>query len=167
MNSKENNQKIENLSPTSKSSPGVTEDQIVTKKNQLGCIVHEAAVEDIRKAREDIELRRKDLVIYESELKAREKAISEEIKKLENTRELISKSQEVKKIEYQKKVSKLIETFLTMSPKSSAKVLSTLDDRLAVLVVSEMETTRLAKIMNLMDPKRSSHLSELIAGVKK
>ena len=54
-----------------------------------------------------------------------------------------------------------------MSPKTAAKVLAGLEDSLAVLSMSQMDTPHLAKIMNNMDAARSSHLSELLAGVKK
>jgi hypothetical protein len=40
-----------------------------------------------------------------------------------------------------------------------------LDDSLAVEVLSKMDTEKVAKIMNLLEPKRSSALAEILAGV--
>jgi hypothetical protein len=52
-----------------------------------------------------------------------------------------------------------------MSPKAASAMLSTLDDALAVSAISRMDTLKLAKVMNVMDPSRSSKLSELLTGV--
>ena len=65
----------------------------------------------------------------------------------------------------QEKVAKVIETLQTMSPKASAQMLTTLDDGLAVSAISQMDTVKLSKIMNIMEPKRASKLTELLAGV--
>ncbi len=135
-----------------------------TVKNS-GCMVDQAILEDLSKVRDSNEVKRKELVTKASELKAREDALAEEFKKLKVLREDIAKSYEAKTKENEEKILKLVETFLTMSPKAAAKVLSTLDDDLAVATLSQMDTARLAKIMNLMDSVRSTKLSELMAGV--
>jgi flagellar motility protein MotE (MotC chaperone) len=131
------------------------------------CLVDNVVLDDLKRAKEELDERNKDIASKEAELKAREKAISEELQKLEKVRDDIAHNGEQKAKENQARVTKLVETFLTMSPKSAAKVLAGLDDSLAVLSISQMDTLRLAKIMNNMDPRRSSHLSELLAGVKK
>ncbi len=125
------------------------------------------ASEDIKKTKEDLQAKQKKLDERELEIKAREKAVNDELKKLEALRDDLTKTYEQKQNAKNEKVAKLIQTYLTMSPKSVAKVIGTLDNDLAVAVMSQMETQSLGKIMNLMDPKRSSELSELMAGVKK
>ena len=132
-----------------------------------GCLVDHAALDDLKHAREEIEDRKKELAIRESDLKVREQAVAEELKSLEKTRDEITHSNDAKVKDKEARVTKLVETFLTMSPKSAAKVLAALDDNLAVLSMSQMDTTRLAKIMNNMEARRSSQLSELLVGVKK
>lgn len=131
----------------------------------VDCLANEAAIEDLRKGRAENEAKAKELASKEADLKVREQALTLEIHKLEDLRDEISKTQDVQKKAHAEKVAKLVETFLTMSPKAAAKILSTLDDDLAVDAMTQMDTQRLAKIMNLIEPARSSQLSELMAGV--
>ncbi|MEO5970855.1 MAG: hypothetical protein ABIQ95_13085 [Bdellovibrionia bacterium] len=130
------------------------------------CIVDHVVLDDLKRAKEELDERKKDIAIKESDLKTREKVIADELQQLEKIRDDIAHTNDQKAKEKEARVTKLVDTFLTMSPKSAAKVLAGLDDSLAVLAISQMDTLRLAKIMNNMDPKRSSKLSELLAGVK-
>ncbi len=129
------------------------------------CVASESAVEDIRHAQEEIEKKQKELATKEADLKNRENAISEELKKLTLERESIQHVQQDQLKETEEKKAKLIETLLAMSPKAAAKVFSTIDNSLAVSVMSQMDTPRLAKIMNLIEAKRSTQLSELLVGL--
>jgi flagellar motility protein MotE (MotC chaperone) len=54
-----------------------------------------------------------------------------------------------------------------MSPKAAAKLISSMDDSLAVSVMFQMDTQRLAKILNLVEPKKSTELSEKLVGLSK
>ena len=132
-----------------------------------GCLVDHAALEDLKRAREELDERRKDIAGKETDLKTREQVIADELRNLEKIRDEIGHVNDQKAKEKEGRVAKLVETFLSMSPKSAAKVLAGLEDSLAVLSMSQMDTPRLAKIMNNMDPGRSSHLAELLGGVKK
>lgn len=129
------------------------------------CLVDDAAVEDIRKIKEENEFRKKELDSREEEIKAREKALTEELKKLNQARESVDQLFEKNKKVADEKVAKVVDMLLTMSPKAAAKVLNTLDDQLAVSAISQMDTQKLSKIMNVLDSNRSSKLSELMAGV--
>jgi flagellar motility protein MotE (MotC chaperone) len=114
------------------------------------CLADPAAVEDIKKRREELDARQKDIASRDTELKAREKALDDELKKMENIRD---------------EIVKIVETFETMSSKAAARVLSELDETLAVASMARMDTQRLAKVMNVMDPAKSSRLTEILAGV--
>ncbi|OFZ78283.1 MAG: hypothetical protein A2583_02390 [Bdellovibrionales bacterium RIFOXYD1_FULL_53_11] len=131
----------------------------------VGCMADPAVIDDIKKMRDDLDRRQKDLVSRESEIKAREKALDEELKKLDAIREEIAMARNAVKKENEEKVSKLVETFETMSPKSSSQLISSIDESLAVAAMSRMTTPKLAKIMNLMEPAKSSRLMEILAGV--
>lgn len=139
----------------------------VKAEDSSGCLVSAAAIEDLQKSREELNLKQKDLVAKDAELSLREKSISEEMKKLEMIRDGIEQVQGAKKKEQEEKVSKLMETVLSMNPKSAAKLLDTVNDDLAVRVISQMDTPKLAKIMNIMEPARASRLSEMLTGVSK
>jgi flagellar motility protein MotE (MotC chaperone) len=103
----------------------------------------------------------------ENELKAKEAILAEQIKKMETIRSNISQIQENQKREDSEKISKLMETLVTMSPKAAAKVISSIDEKLAVAIMLKTDNQRLAKILNVMDAKNSTRLSEALAGVNK
>lgn len=129
------------------------------------CLSDPSVLQEIRAQRESISKTQKELAAKEAELKTREQAIADEMKKLVAIRDEIGKTDALKKKDAQEKVAKIIETLETMSPKASAKMLAELDDSLAVEVLTKMDTTKLAKIMNLLEPKRASKLTEILAGV--
>src|SRR5207247_535040 len=59
----------------------------------------------------------------------------------------------------------LVETFEKMSPKSAAPMIANLEENLAIAVIGQISTEKLAKIMSAMDLQRSGHLTERFAGV--
>jgi flagellar motility protein MotE (MotC chaperone) len=129
------------------------------------CLSDPIVLDEIKKKREEIDQKWKELNAHEAELKARETAINEELKKLQDTRDEIAKLEDTQKKGSEEKIAKVVETLENMSPKSSAQMLSTLDDGLAVAAISQMSTQKLAKVMNVMEPARASKLTELLAGV--
>lgn len=131
------------------------------------CLADSTAIEDIRKSKEEIEVRRKELAAKESEIKAREQALNEEIKKLLKARDELLASQDIKKKVDEERLNKLVETLLTMSPKASSRLLSAVDEELAVAAIYRMDTVRLGKILNVMDTPISSRLSEQMVGLVK
>ena len=139
--------------------------EVVTTSASNSCLSDPVVLDEIAKKRQEIEARQKDLQSKESELKARETAINDELKKLTDMRDEITKLDTSRRLQNQEKVAKVIETLQSMSPKASAQMLTTLDDGLAVSAISQMDTAKLAKIMNIMEPKRASKLTELLAGV--
>jgi flagellar motility protein MotE (MotC chaperone) len=132
------------------------------------CLPDQATVEDLRKQRDRVEAKQKELAARESDLKARELALQEELKKIQSAREDIAKIEGAKKVESEEKVTKLVETFETMSPKAASQLLVTVDETLAVAAMTRISTAKLAKIMNIMEtsePAKSAKLTELLAGV--
>jgi hypothetical protein len=87
-----------------------------------GCLVD--AVEDMKRTKLELDSKGKELASRETELKAKEKALEEELKKLENLRDEIAMLESLSKKNQEEKVSKLVETFETMSPKAAAQVRS-------------------------------------------
>jgi flagellar motility protein MotE (MotC chaperone) len=130
-----------------------------------GCLSDPSVLDEIRAQRESLAKAQKELAAKEQELKERETAMAEELKKVQAIRDDINKTDELRKKQNEEKVAKVIETLGTMSPKASAKMLAELDNVLAVEVLVKMDTAKLAKIMNLLEPKRASELTEMLAGV--
>jgi flagellar motility protein MotE (MotC chaperone) len=139
--------------------------EIVVKPNDEGCLADAAALEDMRNQKLTLENRLRELEARDADLKAREKAIAEQLKQLEAMREEITKLDFEKRKGNELKVSKIIETLEVMNPKAASNMLATMDEGLAVTAMSKLSTAKLAKVMNVMEPSRSSKLSELLAGV--
>ncbi len=130
-----------------------------------GSLPAPSAISDVKKQRELLSRREKDLENREEELKKKEQAIASELAKLEELRNEISKLDETRRKENEEKVAKLVETLETMSPKSASQLIAGIDEALAVSAITKMTTPKLAKIMNIMDPQKSSRLTELMSGV--
>jgi len=144
-----------------------TEKKPTISKNASGsCLVDEVALEDIKKAKDANDAKAKELSAREAELKIKEQVLNEQLGKLQSARNEMNQMQDVKKAENQQKVQQLTDTILIMSPKAAAKVLSKMDEKLAVDIMTHMDNLRLAKIMNLMDPANSTRLSEHMAGIQ-
>jgi flagellar motility protein MotE (MotC chaperone) len=130
-----------------------------------GCLVDAAALDDMRIKREELLTKTKWLAEREAELLAKEKALKDEMEKLQLIREEIGLVDAARRKENEERVAKLVETFELMSAKSAAQMLSSLDETLAVSTIGRMSTQKLAKILNVMETGRSSRLAESLAGV--
>lgn len=129
------------------------------------CLSDPVVLDELKKKREEMDSKQRDLQTREAELKARETALNDEMKKLQEIRDEISKIETTQKQGNQDRIAKVIETLQAMGPKNSAQFLTTLDDGLAIAAISQMDTVKLAKIMNVIEPKRGARLTELLAGV--
>src|SRR4051812_31138055 len=89
----------EAASPSPKAQLVARPERRVPPVETQNCFVNEAAIEDIKKSRQDNEALRKALATKETELNKREQALTEELKKLEQARDSISKIQDTKKLE--------------------------------------------------------------------
>lgn len=136
-----------------------------TSKNSQGCIVDEQAVEDLHTKRNELIEQEKKIAALQAELQARERALEERIKRIEEIRSDIKKTQDLSSKENEEKITKLVETFEAMSPKSIASLIAKLDEQLAVAAMSRMSTPKLAKLLSALEATKSSRLSELLAGV--
>lgn len=138
---------------------------VTIAKTADGCLADTATLEDLRRHKTEIDARQKELNAREAELKAREQALDERIKSIAAMRDEMDKIEQARKGEGEAKVAKLVETVESMNPKASAILLASLDESLATATMSRLSTAKLAKVMNVMDPVRSTRLSELLAGV--
>lgn len=140
---------------------------VVNSGSDREACLTQSAIDDLRSAREKVEQKEKELAARELELKALETAAQEELQKLQQARADILKMDELRKKENEGKVAKIVATVETMSPKSAAQLIAALDEPLATIAIQKMDTVKLAKIMNVMEPGKSSRLTELLAGVNR
>lgn len=137
----------------------------VVRRTAEGCLADSATLDDLKRQKRELEARQRELSAREAELKAREQALMDEMQKLSAARDEIARIDGDRKKEDEAKVAKLVETIESMNPKSAAALVASIDDGLAVQAMTRLTTPKLAKIMNVMDPARSTKLSELLAGV--
>ena len=128
-------------------------------------IADESAISDIQRIRQELNEKQKELEKKEAELAAKEKALQEEILKIDELRAEIGKTSGASAQAENEKLTKLVETFETMSPKSAAQVVAHLDEKLATKALAQLSSIKLGKILSALDPVRSARLTESLAGV--
>ena len=138
-----------------------------SKAPSTGCIVDEQAVSDLKHRWLEVDQRAQELQAREAELKAKERAVDEEYKKVLAAKDELEVLRGGLKKENEEKIAKIVETLESMSPKSSAQLLSTLDEPLAVKAIQRLSTQKLAKVLAGMEPARAARLTEVMAGVDK
>ena len=151
-------------SATTNQKPTTPADPVIEPTDE-GCLADAAVLEDLKRQKKELDSKLKDIQAREADLKAREKVLAEQLKQLAEAREEVTKLDGEKKKANELRVAKLIETLETMNPKSASGVLANVEDQLAVTAMSRLTTQKLAKILNVMEPARSTRLSELLAGV--
>lgn len=134
-------------------------------KKASACLTDEASIQDFQDLKRQLAKREQDLRKREDEIAAKEQALSDELKKIDAVRDEIKSAQSTGEAKNEEKITKLVETFETMSPKSAAPIVAGLDDRLAVEAMSRLSSGKLGKILAAMEPKKSASLAEKIAGV--
>jgi len=127
------------------------------------CVSDQHLIEDLRSREKKLEDERLSLASKEAELLARETALNEQIKKLDDLRQQIAGLEATRDSKQAEQVGKLVQTVEHMSPKAAAGLIERLDERLAVSAMAQIETGRLAKIMNVLSADKSSRLSEILA----
>lgn len=137
----------------------------VVRRTTSSCLVDELALEDLKTRRDELNQKKKELEDREKDLKAKEVALESEIKKLKEMKDELSVIQSSQNAASEEKVNKVVENFELMQPKAISQVLITMDESLAVNVLNKLSTQKVSKVMNIMDPARSSRLYELMAGV--
>jgi flagellar motility protein MotE (MotC chaperone) len=135
-------------------------------RESSACLADASSVDDLRKTREELETRQKAVAAREAELAVKERALKEELKRLEGVRDEITKGGAEKKKEAEERLAKIVETVENMSPKSGAQLLAGIDEGLAVSAMTRLSTQKLSKILASMEPTRSARLTERLGGVK-
>lgn len=134
-------------------------------RSKNACLTDEAALADAARMRDELAALRKELEQKEAELAAREKALADELAKIEAVRDEIRAASGTNESQKEEKIAKLVETFETMSPKSAAQVMANIDETLAREALSRLSSAKLGKILAAMDVSKSARLTESLAGV--
>ena len=127
------------------------------------CLASEEVIKDLESREKKIKQKEEALAEKEKELAAQQVAIKEEMNKLELRQGEIQSTKAKELASNEEKVSKLIETLETMSPKSAANVIGGVDEELAVMALSRLTSVKAGKILSSLKNDKSSRLSELMA----
>ncbi len=127
------------------------------------CLASEEVIRDLEVREKKIKQKEEALAEKEKELAAQQLAIKEEMNKLEARQGEIQSLKAKELAANEEKVSKLIETLETMSPKAAAGVLGGVDEELAVTALSRLTSVKAGKILSNLKNDKSSRLSELMA----
>lgn len=130
--------------------------------NRSNCAASDAALDDMNQKRKELEEKEKKITEQMEQIQAKEKTIADQLKQLEDLKKEISLIESQRDGKSEEKLSKLVEAIEKMSPKKASELLANLDNKLAVESMMRLSSEKLAKVMNLMDVKRSSQLSELL-----
>ncbi len=135
-------------------------------RNPTICLSDPIVLEDIQTQKKELEKRKEDLDTKEKEIEKMRAQLETELKKIGEVRTLVQQDKLTQDQQFQTKVTRVVETVEKMSPKAASKLISNLDEKLAVEAMSKITTQKLAKIMNLMDIKDSSKLTEMMTGIR-
>lgn len=138
-----------------------------TKTNSDSSESLATVAETLEKKRKELEDKEKLLAEKEEQLKIQAAEIEKRIQRIEELRLEISGELAKRRQQSEERVQKMVSVFETMSPKSAAQIMETLDDELSVEVLKRMDAKRVAKVMNVMDKGRSARLSERLTGYMK
>ncbi len=131
------------------------------------CAMSEQVVNDLKREQDKLRAKQTELTDREAEIAKREAAVEEQVQKLQELRKDVEKINAIQSKENEEKITKVVETVEKMSPKTAAKLLGSIDERLAVTAMQKINATTLAKIMNSMDGVKLAQLTEMLALGKK
>lgn len=115
----------------------------------------------------ELDLRETELSKLEEELQKQKVELDAKIKQLEATRTQIAQTLKGRVDNDQAKVTKLVDVYSGMKPAQAAKVMETINEDLAVLVLDRMKKKSAADILNVMNADKAQRLSEMLAGYKR
>lgn len=116
-----------------------------------------------------VELDRREEMLnkIEAELNQQRQEVETKLKELEQVRRSISSVLEEKVQTDEQKVENLIQFYSNMKPAQAAKIIETIDEDLAMKVITGMKKKNAADIMNLLKPEKAQSISEKYVGYRK
>ena len=121
----------------------------------------------LRDRKKELDQREKELNELEEELHKQKVEIEARIQKLVEVREQIANTLKERVELDEGKIKRLVDFYSNMKPQKAAKILTKINEDLAVEVLGKMKKKNAADIMNLLEPKKARVLSEKFAGYKR
>lgn len=114
-----------------------------------------------------LDAKEEELRRMEAEIAKQKIDLEKKIADLEAARNQISSELGEKVKVDESRIDTLVQLYTNMKPPQASKVIETIDEDLAIEVLSRMKKKSAADIMNLMKPEKAQMLSEKYAGYKK
>jgi len=121
-------------------------------------------MELIEKKNRELKKREAELLLREKNLESLEQKVRADLKKIE---EALIRSEEqvgIKRDLIEKNVNSLAKVYAAMKPKEAATLLESLDQGIAIQIISRMKSKVAGKILGKMNTRVAKNISESIAG---
>lgn len=139
--------------------PGDTSSYL-SKKEDVNVLDASGGEPDLEKVREDLVRREALLKEREKKLEALRASVEKEIKRLLAIQNEIKAHLEKKVAEREAKSKYLAKMYSSMKAKKAAKLMTELDDDLAVRVLKLMKPEAAGQILTYLDPKKAARLTK-------
>jgi len=121
-------------------------------------------LEIIERKNKDLERREAELLAKEENLKTLELKIREDLQTIEEAMERSEELAGAKKGMIEKNITSLAKVYSSMKPAQAAAILDTVDESIAIQIISRMKSRNSAKILGKMNTSVAKVISERIAG---
>jgi flagellar motility protein MotE (MotC chaperone) len=115
----------------------------------------------------ELDRREEELNKLDEDLQRQRVDVDKRLQELSGLREKIAQQLKDRVEQDQTRVDKLVQVYSSMKPQSAAKVVETINEDLAVEVLTKMKQKNAAEILNLLPADKSQRLSEKFAGYKR
>lgn len=123
-------------------------------------------LKNFQERKKQLDFKEEELQKLEQELVIQKKDLDKKFDEIENIRKQISAQLEERVKADEQKIETLVQVYTQMKAPQAAKVFETLDDDLAVEILTKMKKKSAADILNLLKADRAQMLSEKFAGYK-
>lgn len=155
---KPNEEKTNHASP--KSTPTVAKDESASESKGVDFDF----VKDFKERKKVLDQKEEELKSWESEIQNQKADLDTKIKEIQSIRKEISAQLEERVKADQAKIDTLVQVYSQMKASQAAKVFESLDEDLAVDILTKMKKKNAADILNLLKADRAQVLSEKYAG---
>ena len=114
--------------------------------------------------KKELDNREVELTKRETELQEQRKRIEARIRYLDGVRSKVASMLKKKVIMDEGRVQKLVDFYSNMNPQNAAKIINSINEDLAIVILGQMKKFSAAEIMNRLEPEKAQKLSEKFAG---
>ncbi len=129
-------------------------------------VITETHLLKLNDRKKELDLREEELNRMEAEITEQKLDLEKRLKELDDMRRNISSVLEEKVKGDEQKLDTLVQMYTNMKAQQAAKIFESMDEGLAVDILSRMKKKNAAEIMNLLKPEKAQTFSEKYAGYK-